>query len=191
MITNNAFSIIQNHTYTRDRLDPEAPEKFWEAEKKLNDLFEFYDQFFEQSKPWLKAIIAKALVRQWPHQAETSQEQTTPLTPLTKFDILRPMLRNSVGQFSVEQLKTMPPESMRRLSSRELVEIFNTPEKIQTVDMRLLRPKDQIYLLANLPLWRESITKEQVQQLDTSAIWNTVRIGLELLSPITATITIS
>ena len=169
MIRNNAFSIIQNHTHTRDGLDPEAPKKFWKAEERLNNVFEFYDRFFEEFKPWLKVIIAKALVRQWPRQAETSQEQTPPLTPSTKFDTLRPLLRNSDEQFSVEQLKTMPPEQIRRLSAKEMVQIFNTPEKIQVLDMSSGWSENQIYLLANFPLWRESITKEQVQQLDTSA----------------------
>ena len=169
MIKNNAFSIIENHPHTKDRLDPEAPEKFWEAEDKLNNLFESYGRFFEQYKPWFKAIIAKALVGRWSHQVEASQEQTPPLTPSTKFDTLRSMLRNSDKQFSVEQLKTMPSKFIRSLSPQEIVTFFNTSEKIQTVDMRLLQSENQIYLLANLPLWRDSITKEQVQQLDTSA----------------------
>lgn len=159
IIANNVFSKAADHI-----------EKNYLGQFDVHDLFHFNALFFKGKEQQLKSIVAKVIgetTGEPPHQTRpTSEEQPPILIPPAK--MIHGLRRMILKSYSIEQLKTIPPAEIRRLPVQDIVELFNTTEKIQTVDMSLLPPKVQMQLLTEYALWRESITPEQVQQLDTS-----------------------
>ena len=139
-------------------------------EKNHLDQFNVNSLFFTTKEHQLKDIITEVIgeATEQPHQTHlTSQAQTFSIIPPTQ---IHPGMRRIIlRSYSPEELKTLSPAEIRKLPFKDIVELFNTTEKIQTVDMSLLSPEVQVQLLTEQNPWRESITPDQVQQLDTRA----------------------
>ena len=159
LITNNVFSKAMDHV-----------EKNYLGQFDVHGLFNFNALFFKTQEQQLKSIVAEVIgetTGKHPHQTRsTPTEQPPTLIPPAK--MIHGLRRIILNSYSMEQLNTLSSAELRRLPVQDIVEIFNTPEKIQTVDMSILPPKVQVQLLTEHTLWRESITPEQVRQLDTS-----------------------
>ena len=78
------------------------------------------------------------------------------------------MRRALLESYTIEEIKKLPPETIKTLELTDVFDLFNTPEKIQTLDMRLLPSGFAVTLLIEYPLWRESITPSQIKQLNTT-----------------------
>ncbi len=158
LITNTIFSKTMDHI-----------EKNHLNQFDVYDLFNFNALFFKAQEQQLKSIVTGFIneaTGEHPHQTRlTSKEQPPTLIPPAQmvYGLRRTILRS----YSIEQLNTLSPAEIGRLPVQDVVELFNTAEKIRTVNMNSLSPKVQVQLLTEHSLWRESITPEQVQQLDT------------------------
>ena len=155
LITNNVFP------KTMDLV-----EKNYLSQFDVYDLFNFNALFFKTREQQLRSIVTEVIGERSHQTRPTPKEQSSTLIPPAQ--MIHGIRRIILNSYSIEQLETLPLAEIRKLPVQDIVEIFNTPEKIQTVDMSSLSLKIQVQLLAEHTLWRESITPEQVQQLDTS-----------------------
>ena len=159
LIANNIFSKAMDHI-ERNHLN----------QFDVQDLFNFNALFFKTQEQQLKSIVTEFIgeaTGEHTHQTRSTPKEQSPIL-VPPAQMIHGLIRIILSSYSMEQLKTIPPTELRRLPVQDIVEIFNTTEKIQTVDMNSLPPKVQVQLLTEHTLWRESITPKQVQQLDTS-----------------------
>ena len=160
MIASNIFSKGMDHI-----------EKNNLSQFDVYDMFNFNALFFKTKEQQLKSIVTKIIgeaTGEHLHQIRpTSKEQLPILIPPAQ--MMYGLRRVILESYSIEQLKTISSAEIKELPVQDIVKLFNTTEKIQTVDMSLLPPEVQVQLLTEYPLWRESITPNQVQQLDTSS----------------------
>ena len=144
-------------------------------ENRVNQ-FEAYDilnmssLLFRAEAQKLKDIITKVL--ESPQSApqektQPTQEQTPSL--LLSDQMSAGMRRIILRTYPIEILKRLDPIEIKTLRLSDIVELFNTREKIRIVDMSLLLPEVTVNLLTEHQLWRESVTPNQIKQLDTSA----------------------
>ena len=161
MIASNIFSKTMDHI-----------EKHYLGQFDVYDLFNFNALFFKTQEQQLKSIVTEVIgevTGELPHQNQThSTPKEQPSTLIPPAQMIHGLRRIILNSYSLEQLNTLSSAEISRLPVQDVVEIFNTTEKIRTVNMSLLSPKVQVQLLTEYALWRESITSEQVQQLDTS-----------------------
>ena len=130
----------------------------------LYDLFNFNSLLFRNSEDQLKRIIAEVI--QSPDQIQTDSQKTTP--SLSSLKMTEGMRRLFLSSYSPEELKSFPAEEVKTIELTDLVSFYDTPEKMQTLDMKRLSPEDIVKLLTEYRSWREALTPEQVRQIDVS-----------------------
>ena len=127
---------------------------------KLNELL------FKDKKDGLKLLINQSLT-------ESAVADSVPSTRPQMLDIPsnkmpRNMRSAALRSYTVEKLRELSPEEIRSLEFKDFIELFDTPEKIQSLDTSVLSADVVVKLLTEHRDWRESITLEQFQKLDVS-----------------------
>ncbi len=85
-------------------------------------------------------------------------------------DKASPKLREiSWRGWTAEKLGAGPAAWIKSLSLEDIKIAFDSKEKIQALDMSLISPEIQVELLTGSVLWRQSMTRAQIRQLETAA----------------------
>ena len=128
------------------------------------DLFRFNSLFFKNNGDRLRRIIMEGIRLPSDQGSSMSKEDVAFHTPSKK---MTPRMRELI--LRSHSVKELDPEYIRSLEFLDLVDVFNTPEKIKTLDLSLISPDFVVRLLRDYRLWRSSITPEQIQQIDVTA----------------------
>lgn len=131
----------------------------------LQRTFNFEALIFKDKEEDLKLLVSQTM-RQPPDQEEVKSGKSEPFSLPSK---MNPLMR----KIFLESLSREEPFSLSQylkvLTIKEIVLLFNTPDKIRTVDMNLITPEMAIHLLTSSRKWRNAITPTQVKQLDVRA----------------------
>ena len=138
------------------------------ADKNDFSAFEMYDALslnellFKTEKERLRQLMLSIIKRPYFTPANWNLDFYIP-------EKMNPVLRKILSE-------SADPEEQIHLSSlelthkkRELSSLYDTPEKIKTVDISSIAPELIVDLLRTDRIWREALTPEQVRQLDVRA----------------------
>lgn len=132
----------------------------------LYDIFNFNSLFFKDKAGKLKQHIIESLTHSDQASLALKEPETSHIIPSKKMS--QGMRRVILESYTIEEIKKLPPETIKTLELTDVFDLFNTPEKIQTLDMSLLPSGFAVKLLIDYPLWRESITSNQIKQLNAT-----------------------
>ena len=149
----------------------------------LYDIFNFDSLLYRNNQDRFRQLVVEVINH--PEQiGSTSEKREISQIPSNSNKMGPEMRRLLLRSYTIEELKALPlediialpSEDMKALPSEDImalrfidvIELFNTSEKIQILDMSWFSSELAIKLLMESPLWRASITHTQVRQLDVS-----------------------
>ena len=123
--------------------------------------------FFHEREEDLRAFVLSAVENPKEQSEGVEEGGTTPFLISRKID--KRIRYQILSASTLEEVKAIPPDQIKALTNEELTALFNSEEKIQVLDIRLIAPDLQTELLATSPLWKQSVTAYQIAQLDVTA----------------------
>lgn len=155
----------------------EAPEVMMDLISKANPadiqsnatkILNLKELFFEGRGDKMRELVLSALEEAPSAREKPSKQKQLQVWPSAK-KVSSQLREIALRGWTAEQLKTADADRIAPLSLADIKNVFHSKEKIQALDMRLILPGFQVELLTSEVLWRESITPDQIRQLDTAA----------------------
>ena len=135
----------------------------------LYDVFNFNSLLFKDREDQLRRLIARLIAQMTlsPDPTKITYEKTDLFPVHLKMTSL--MRKIALESYSPKELKTLPPERIKKLNLEDVRSLYDTPKKIKTLDMSSLAPEIAVKLLTEHRDWRAAVTATQIKQLDVRA----------------------